>query len=112
VHVAKSFALSRRDAAKRGSALPRQEGLSSDSPGLQGGWCGVEALERSLLQGCSNGTKGASREIRKATQSHAFGSPMPGEHRDMRTARPDEEYSVRGRWIAFITEPERPAQSQ
>jgi hypothetical protein len=33
----------------------------------------------------------AMREARKASRSHAFDSPMPGEGRKARTARPDEE---------------------
>jgi hypothetical protein len=34
-----------------------------------------------LAQGCANGSKNAAFEIREATQSHAFKSPVPGECR-------------------------------
>jgi hypothetical protein len=34
---------------------------------------------------------GQRTPVREASQSHASNSPMPGEHKDMRTARPDGE---------------------
>jgi hypothetical protein len=43
----------------------------------------VMTFERNLPQGCGKGSKNASFEIRKATRSHAFGSPVPGEHMDV-----------------------------
>jgi hypothetical protein len=43
-----------------------------------------EALfEQKLRQRCRNGSKNASFEIREANQSHAFDSPMSGEHTDV-----------------------------
>jgi hypothetical protein len=55
------------DAAKRGSVLAHQEKRAS-----RAGISGVEAFECNLPQGCGNGTKNASFEIRKGSQSHAF----------------------------------------
>jgi hypothetical protein len=45
-----------------------------------GGRCGgVAAFEHRLRHGRRNGSENASFEIRKATRSHTFGSPVPGE---------------------------------
>ena len=37
-------------------------------------------------------TEAATDGAREASQSRASDSPVPGEHRDVRTARPDEEH--------------------
>jgi hypothetical protein len=34
----------------------------------------------------------ATDGVRKASRSRAFDSPAPGEYKEVRTARPDEEY--------------------
>jgi hypothetical protein len=52
------------------------------------GVSGVAAFERKFPQGRGNGSKNASFEIRKASRARTPDSPLPGEHRDMRTARP------------------------
>jgi hypothetical protein len=41
----------------------------------------LATFELNLRQGCRNGSKNASFEIRKASQSHAFDSPSPSEGR-------------------------------
>jgi hypothetical protein len=40
--------------------------------------------------------------IRQASQSHAFDSPVPGEYKEVRTARPDEEYPGTGGAIVVL----------
>jgi len=62
-----------RNAARRRS---RQE---KKSPG--GGVNGVAGFGRQLPQGCGNGLKSASLEIREADRSRASGPPPPGEGR-------------------------------
>src|ERR1700674_581005 len=46
---------------------------------------------RKLRQDVATDRRAASTEIREADRSHASGPPSSSEHKDVRTARPDEE---------------------
>jgi restriction system protein len=60
----------------------------------------LAAIDRQLPQDVA--TKNASFEIRKETQSHAFGSPMSGEGMDTRTARPTKKDGPMARRQGFF----------
>jgi hypothetical protein len=57
-------------------------------------------FERSGIWNChmdvATDSKTPWARVRKANQSHAFDSPVPGEGKEARTARPDEEESMIG----------------
>jgi AAA domain len=44
----------------------------------------------------------ATDGVRKASRSHAFDSPMPGEYKEVRTARPDVEYEFQGQEAPIV----------
>ena len=46
----------------------------------------------------------SATEIRKADRSRASGPPVPGEHMDVRTARPDEEYQRKSAERTWVVE--------
>jgi len=62
----------------------------------------LAAFDRHLPQDVATELEGSAREVRKATRSHAFGSPSSGEGRDTRTARPTNKDGLMARRQGFF----------
>ena len=65
------------------------------APNANTGSVGRSASEAGLRSDAvATDSSARSARVRKANQSHAFDSPMPGEGKEARTARPDEGGSM------------------